>query len=159
MNAPSRLSLVRNENPSPTQTQQLEFAPGCPLTDPEKAFLSRFLAHHAAAQIIVDELAGQVRRRGRGQRGIQSPRALAALLAREAMTNGTAFWYNWQDEAELRQMGQGAAADIKPSPSPRPTLPLVLARPETLAAARTEAQRIKERHAERQLQLLQGGKK
>lgn len=152
MNAPGRLSLVRNENPSPTQTQQLEFAPGCPLTDPEKAFLSRFLAHHAAAQIIVDELAGQVRQRGRGQRGIQSPRALAALLAREAMTNGTAFWYNWQDEAELRQ-AEGTTS------KPAQPVSTQMARPETIAAARLEAQKIRERHAERRLQLLQGGKK
>lgn len=156
MNTRARLVLVQKENPSPAQIQQLEFAQECPITDSEKAFLSRFLAYHPAAQTIVDELAGQVRQRGRGNRGIKSPRALAALLAREAIAHGTEFWYHWQNEAELRQVGQ-EAADHKPSP--QPTQPLALARPETLAAARIEAQRIKERHAERQLQLLQGGKK
>ena len=155
MNAPTRLFLVGNEHPDPAEIQ-LEFAHDCAITDSERAFLSRFLAYHPAAQIIVDELAGQVRQRGRGKPGIKSPRALAALLAREAIAHGTEYWYHWQDEAELRQVGQ-EAADHKPSP--RPTQPLALARPETLAAARIEAQRIKERHAERLLQLLQGGRK
>ena len=161
MNAPSRLFLVRKENPSRAQIQQLqqlEFAHECPITDSERAFLSRFLAYHPAAQIIVDELVGQVRQRGRGQSGIKSPRALASLLAREAIAHGTEFWYHWQDEAELRQVGQGAT-DNKPSPEPTQPLALARARPETLAAARIETQKIRERHAERQLQLLQGGKK
>ena len=157
MNARARLVLVRNENPSPTQIQ-LEFSPGCPLTDSEKSFLSRFLAKHAAAQTIIDELAGQVRQRGRGKHGIRSPRALAALLAREAIAHGTEFWYHWQDEAELRQ-GKGDARGAPPHEQTQPLALAALARPETLAAARSEAQRIKKRHAERQLQLLQGGKK
>ena len=158
MNAPARLFLVRKENPTPTQIQQLEFALGCPLTDSEKSFLSRFLAHHAAAQTIVDELAGQVRQRGRGQSGIKSPRALAALLAREAMTHGTAFWYHWQDEAELRQGTTHEHEHEHEQQQPQPA-PLPLARPETIAAAKIEARRIKERHAQLQLQLLLGGKK
>ena len=155
MNARARLSLVQKENPSPAQIQQLEFAQECPITDSERAFLSRFLEYHPAAQTIVDELAGQIRQRGRGQRGIKSPRALAALLAREAMTHGTAFWYHWQDEAELRQGAQvGQHEQQRPQPAPPQ-----LARPETIAAAKIEARRIKESHAQRQLQLLQGGKK
>ena len=155
MNARARLVLVRNENPSPTQIQ-LEFSPGCPFTDSERKFLCESLAQHAEAQLIADEVAGQVRQRGRGKAGIKSPRALAALLARVAIAHGTESWHYWQDEEELRQVDQ-EAVDHKPSPGP--TQPLALARPETLAAARTEARRIKERHAARQLQLLQGGRK
>ena len=151
MNAPTRLFLVRNEHQDPAEIQ-LEFAHDCAITDSEKAFLSRFLAHHPAAQIIIDELAGQVRQRGRGKHGIRSPRALAALLAREAIAHGTEFWYHWQDEAELRQR-QGSTHE-QPQPAPLP-----LARHETIAAARLETQKIKERHAQRQLQLLQGGRK
>ena len=153
MNAPTRLFLVRNEHQDPAEIQ-LEFAHDCAITDSEKAFLSRFLAHHPAAQIIIDELAGQVRQRGRGKPGIKNPRALAALLAREATRCGTDYWYNWQSEAELRQ-AEGTTS--------KPTQPVStqMARPETIAAARLEAQKIRERHAERrlQLQLLQGGKK
>lgn len=154
MNACARLVLVQKENPSPPQIQQLEFAQECPITDSERAFLSRFLAYHPAAQTIVDELAGQIRQRGRGQRGIQNPRALAALLAREATRCGTDYWYNWQPEAELRQ-GKGDARGA----THEQTQPAPQARAETIAAARIEAKRIKERHAERRLQLLQGGKK
>lgn len=162
MNAPTRLFLVRNEHPDPAEIQ-LEFAHDCAITDSERAFLSRFLAYHPAAQIIVDELAGQVRQRGRGQHGIKSPRALAALLAREAIAHGTEFWYHWQDEAELREGGQvgqgtGATGATHEQQQPQPA-PLPLARPETIAAARVETQKIKERHAERRLQILQGGKK
>lgn len=150
MNARARLVLVRNEHQDPAEIQ-LEFAHDCAITDSEKAFLSRFLAHHPAAQIIIDELAGQVRQRGRGKPGIKNPRALAALLAREATRCGTDYWYNWQSEAELRQ-AEGTTS--KPTSTQ-------MARPETIAAARLEAQKIRERHAERrlQLQLLQGGKK
>lgn len=153
MNAPARLFLVRKENPTPTEIQ-LEFAHECPLTDSERAFLSSYLAYHPAAQTIVDELAGQIRQRGRGQRGIQNPRALTALLAREATRCGTDAWYNWQAEAELRQGIGDARGATREQPQPAP-----LARPETIAAARLETQKIKERHAERRLQLLQGGKK
>lgn len=164
MNARVRLVLVRNESesPAPAPAQiQLEFAQCCPLTDSEQSFLCASLARHSEAQLIADELAGQMRKRGRGQKGIRDPHALASLLAREALANGTQYWYHWQAEAELRQQGQGAAADNKPSAGPTPPAALARVRPETLAAARIEAQRIKERHAERrlQLQLLQGGKK
>ena len=153
MNAPTRLFLVRNEHQDPAEIQ-LEFAHDCAITDSEKAFLSRFLAHHPAAQIIIDELARQVRQRGRGKPGIKNPRALAALLAREATSCGTDYWYNWQAEAELRQ-GKGDASGA----THEQTQPAPQARAETIAAARIEAKRIKERHAERRLQLLQGGKK
>ncbi len=151
MNARGRLVLVQKENPAPIQIQ-LEFAASSPLTDQERTFLHGFLACHPEAQIILDELAGQLRQRGRGPRGIRSPRALAALLVREARAHGTESWYHWQDEAELRQR-QGSTHE-QPQPAPLP-----LARHETIAAARLETQKIKERHAQRQLQLLQGGRK
>ena len=129
MNAPTRLFLVRNEHQDPAEIQ-LEFAHDCAITDSEKAFLSRFLAHHPAAQIIIDELAGQVRQRGRGKPGIKNPRALAALLAREATSCGTDYWYNWQAEAELRQ-GKGDASGA----THEQTQPAPQARAETIAAA------------------------
>ena len=151
MNASARLFLVRNEQRAPIQIQ-LEFGACTPLTEHERTFLQRFLGCHPEAQIILDELAGQVRQRGRGPGGIRSPRALAALLVREARAHGTESWYHWQDEAELRQR-QGSTRE-QPQPAPLPS-----ARPETIAAARIEANRIKERHAARRLQLLQGGKK
>ena len=154
MTARARLVLVRNENPSPTQIQ-LEFSPECPFTDSERKFLCESLAQHAeAAQLIADEVAGQIRQRGRGQKGIRSPRALASRLAIEAMAHGTASWYNWQAEAELRQDKGDARGATHEQTQPAPQ-----ARAETIAAARIEAKRIKERHAERRLQLLQGGKK
>lgn len=147
----ARLVLVTEVDNTPPDIQ---FDMGVQLSDPERSFLSTFLSNHPDGQLIADELAGQIRLRGRGRGGIRNPRALAALLAREATTHGTHFWYNHQEENERRK---------QPTPSLKVKTPEAettrQASPETLAAARAEAQKIKERHAASRLKLVEGGKK
>jgi len=139
-----------NNNAAQRAASAISFASGSGLSKVEQEHLANLLEYHPHGQAIADELAGQMRARGRGLGGIRSPRALAARLTKEATARGVGLWYYWQDEAERRalQPSRVAAAEAA-SPPP--------ARAETIARARQEAQAIKARHAA--ARLAQGGGK
>lgn len=137
-----------NNNAERSAAPVLSFANGSGLTQAEQEHLSKLLQYHPHGQAIADELAGQVRARGRGGAGIRSPRALAVQLAREATIRGVGLWYYCLDEAERRALQPGGTqtADEVPTPASR----------ETIERARAEAQAIKARMAAEQ--LTRGGK-
>lgn len=93
-----------NNNAERSAAPVLSFANGSGLTQAEQEHLSKLLQYHPHGQAIADELAGQVRARGRGGAGIRSPRALAARLATEATTRGVGLWYYCLDEADRRAL-------------------------------------------------------
>jgi hypothetical protein len=124
----------------------INFATGTGLTQVECRHLAQVLQFHPDGQTVADELAGQVRARGRGPEGIRNPRALAQRLAREATARGVERWRYAEVEAELRGAQAPVARVVEPE---RP-----MAQPETIERARVEARLIKERHAAR---LAQGG--
>lgn len=92
-----RLRLVGATAPAP-----ILFSQGSGLTQAERQHLSQLLAYHPHGQAISDEVAGQLRARGRGAQGIRNPRGLAARLALVAMERGIHDWYFHEDEAALR---------------------------------------------------------
>lgn len=92
-----------NNNTVRRAVPALRFASGSGLTQAERERLENLLAAHPQGQTIVDELAGQLRARGRGPGGIRNPRALAARLAREATIRGVWLWYYCLEEATLRE--------------------------------------------------------
>ncbi|KRB27806.1 hypothetical protein ASD94_08455 [Acidovorax sp. Root70] len=91
-----------NNNAARSAAPPLCFSEGSALSQSEKEHLENLLSYHPEGQAIVDELAGQLRARGRGPGGIRNPRALAARLAREATARGVGLWYYHLDEAALR---------------------------------------------------------
>ncbi|MGN8004031.1 hypothetical protein ACTJKQ_12635 [Acidovorax sp. 22279] len=135
-----------NNNAARSAAPVLSFANGSGLTQAEQEHLSKLLQYHPHGQAIADELAGQLRARGRGGAGIRSPRALAVRLAREATIRGVGLWYYCLDEADRRALQPGGTHDEAPAPASR----------ETIERARAEAQAIRERMAAER--LTRGGK-
>lgn len=121
----------------------INFAADTGLTQVECRHLAQVLQFHPAGQTIADELAGQVRARGRGPQGIRNPRALAQRLAKEATAHGVEKWRYAEIEAELRD----AQAPVAPVVEPEQPM----AQRETIERARIEARAIRQRHAAAQL--------
>lgn len=139
MSAVRRFHLVGVSSPLP-----IVFSQGSGLTKAEQQHLSHLLKFHPHGQAISDEVAGQLRARGRGAQGIRSPRGLAARLARVAMEQGIQDWYFHEDEAALR--AQRVQQQAQPAP---------LASAAVRARALEELQSIKARHLA--ARLAQGG--
>ena len=139
-----------NNNAARSAAPALSFAAGSGLSQAEREHLTNLLQYHPHGQAIADELAGQLRARGRGPAGIRSPRALAARLAQEATARGVGLWHYHGDEAERRAVEASYAAGAeaaKPTPVSQ----------ETISRARDEARAIKARHAA--ARLAKGGGK
>lgn len=125
----ARLQLVGATAPAP-----ILFSPGSGLTQAEQQHLSHLLQYHPHGQAISDEVAGQLRTKGRGAPPrIGNPRGLAARLARVALERGVEDWYFCLDEAALRTIQP-------PQAQPAPASPAVRAR------ALLELQNIKARY-------------
>lgn len=139
MSAARRLHLVGSFTPSP-----IVFSQGSGFTQAEQQHLSQFLQFHPHGQAVADEVAGQLRARGRGPQGVRSPRGLAVRLARVAMEQGIQDWYFHEDEAALR--AQRVQQQAQPAP---------LASAAVRARALEELQSIKARHLA--ARLAQGG--
>lgn len=112
-----------NNNAARSAAPGLKFAEGSGLTQAEREHLANLLQYHPHGQAIADELAGQLRARGRGLSGIRSPRALAARLVREATAHGVGLWHYWPDEAERRASQPSRVAHAEPAtPASRETI-------------------------------------
>jgi hypothetical protein len=72
------------------------------LNESDLTYLENMLAHHPLGQVVGDELAGQLRARGRGLGGVRSPRGLAKTLLRAAILVGVEDWVYEGEEAALR---------------------------------------------------------
>jgi hypothetical protein len=72
------------------------------LAQADLIYLRSMLAYHPFGQHVADELAGQLRARGRGLGGVRSPRGLAKTLANAAITGGVDGWVYESQEAALR---------------------------------------------------------
>lgn len=136
-----------NNNAARSAASDLSFADGSGLTQAEQEHLVNLLKYHPHGQSIADELAGQLRTRGRGSEGIRNPRALASRLIKEATVHGVGLWYYWPDEAKRRALQPTSVA------GPEVRTP---ASPETIARAKAEMQSIKTRQAA--ARLSGGGK-
>jgi hypothetical protein len=72
------------------------------LTTADLSYLHGNLACHPFGQVVADELAGQLRARGRGLGGVRSPRGLAKTLLAAAMAAGVDGWAYESQEAAVR---------------------------------------------------------
>lgn len=129
-----------NNNAALRAASAISFASGSGLSEAEREHLAQLLLYHPHGQAVADELAGQLRARGRGPAGIRNPRALAMRLAREATAHGVGLWYYWQEESERRAMQNlhsTEAEAAKPATASK----------ETIAKAKAEMQAIRARQA------------